>query len=256
MFFAAKILALLTQPLAWVIVLLLAGLLVLRRRPTLGRRLAWSALAVLLVTGWQPLPDLLIRRLENQYAEIPPQADLRGYAGMVVLGGALESGYVAQAHTQALLNDAAERMTAPLAARLRNPHLRVVFTGGEGSLLGTGPTEAERAHIFFNSLGLSGQQVEYEAASRNTYENAVLTAQLPGVDISQRWLLVTSAWHMPRSMATFTKAGWNVTAYPVDFRTGADTPWTEYSLRDGVARWQLLLNEGLGLLAYRLTGRL
>ena len=256
MFLAAKILALLTQPLAWVATLLLASLLVLRRRPALGRRLVWSALAVLLIMGWLPLPDLLIRRLENQYAEIPPQADLRGYVGMVVLGGALESGHVAQAHTQPLLNDAAERMAAPVAARLRNPHLRVVFTGGEGALLGTGPTEADRARNFFNSLGLSGQPIEYEAASRNTYENAVLTAQLPGVDISQRWLLVTSAWHMPRSMATFAKTGWNVTAYPVDFRTGTDTPWTEYSLRDGVARWQLLLNEGLGLLAYRLTGRL
>lgn len=256
MFLAAKILALLTQPLAWVIALLLAGLLVLRRRPTLGRRLAWSALAVLLVTGWQPLPDLLIRRLESQYAEIPPQADLRGYVGMVVLGGALESGHVAQAHSQPLLTDAAERMTAPVAARLHNAHLRVVFTGGEGALLGTGPTEAERARIFFNSLGLNGQQIAYEAASRNTHENAVLTAQLPGVDISQRWLLVTSAWHMPRSMATFAKAGWNVMAYPVDFRTGADTPWTEYDLREGIVRWQLALHEGLGLLAYRLTGRL
>lgn len=256
MFLAAKILALLTQPLAWVIALLLGSLLVSRRRPPLGRRLAWSALAVLLAIGWQPLPDLLIRRLESQYAEIPPQADLRGYVGMVVLGGALESGYVAQAHTQPLLTDAAERMTAPVATRLRNPHLRVVFTGGEGSWLGTGPTEAERARKFFDSLGLNGQPIEYEAASRNTYENAVLTAQLPGVNISQRWLLVTSAWHMPRSMATFAKAGWNVTAYPVDFRTGADTPWTEYSLGDGIARWQLVLHEGLGLLAYRLSGRL
>lgn len=256
MFLAAKILAILTQPLTWVVALLLAGLLVVRRRPTLGHRLTWSALLLLLAIGWQPLPDLLIRHLETQYAEIAPQADLHGYAGMVVLGGALESGHVALAHTQPLLTDAAERMTAPVAALLRNPHLRVVFTGGEGELLGTGPSEAERARAFFSSLGLAGRQVEYEAASRNTHENAVLTAQLPGVDISQRWLLVTSAWHMPRAMATFTKAGWNVTAYPVDFRTGAQTPWTEYSLRDGVARWELVLHEELGLLAYRLTGRL
>jgi uncharacterized SAM-binding protein YcdF (DUF218 family) len=256
MFLAAKILALLTQPLAWVAALLLGGLLVLRRRPALGRRLTGSALAVLLAAGWQPLPDLLIRRLEAQYAEIPPQADLRGYVGMVVLGGALESGHVALAHTQPLLTDAAERMTAPLASRLRNPHLRVVFTGGEGSLLGSGPTEAERARNFFDSLGPSEPPIEYEAASRNTYENAVLTAQLPGVNIAQPWLLVTSAWHMPRAMATFAKAGWNVTAYPVDFRTGTDTPWTEYSLEGGIVRWQLVLHEGLGLLAYRLSGRL
>ncbi len=210
----------------------------------------------MLLMGWQPLPDLLIRHLEQQYAEMPPQADLRSYVGVIVLGGATESAYMAQAHTQPLLNGSAERMTAPVAALVHSPHLRVVFTGGEGELMGTGPSEAERAQVFFESMGLSGKRVEYESASRTTYENAVLTAQLPGVDKTQHWLLVTSAWHMPRSMATFVKAGWNVTAYPVDFRTGVSTRWTEYSLKEGVTRWQLALHELLGLAAYRATGRL
>ena len=101
-----------------------------------------------------------------------------------------------------------------------------------------------------------GPQVQYESASRNTYENAVLTAQLPGVDPTQRWLLVTSATHMPRSMATFEKAGWHVTAYPVDFRTGDSTPWTDFNLTQGAERWNLLLHEWVGWLSYRLTGRL
>jgi uncharacterized SAM-binding protein YcdF (DUF218 family) len=147
-------------------------------------------------------------------------------------------------------------MIAPIAMLRHNPRLRIVFTGGEGSLLASGPSEAERVRPFFDSMGLGANQVTYEAASRTTYENAVLSAQLPGINIGQRWLLVTSAWHMPRSMATFTKVGWNVTAYPVDFRTGNDTPWTEYSLKDGARNWQLLLHECLGWLAYRATGRI
>ncbi|MDP3650595.1 MAG: YdcF family protein [Rhodoferax sp.] len=256
MFILSKILGALAQPLAWVAALLFLGLILFSRRPRLARRLIGTALALMLLMGWQPLPDLLIRHLEQQYAEMPPQADLRSYVGVIVLGGATESGEVAQAHTQPLLNGAAERMTAPVAALLRTSHLRVVFTGGEGALLGSGPSEASRAQVFFDSMGLSGKRVEYESASRTTYENAVLTAQLPGVDKTQRWLLVTSAWHMPRSMATFVKAGWNVTAYPVDFRTGVSTRWTEYSLRDGVDSWQLALHELLGLAAYRATGRL
>lgn len=256
MFILSKILGALAQPLAWVAALLFLGLMLFARRPLLARRLMTTALALLLLMGWQPLPDLLIRHLEQQYAEISPQADLRGYIGMIVLGGATESGDVAQAHTQPLLNGAAERMTTPVAALLHHPHLRVVFTGGEGELLGRGPSEADRAQVFFNSMGLSGRQIEFESASRTTYENAILTAQLPGVDNTQPWLLVTSAWHMPRSMATFVKAGWNVTAYPVDFRTGVSTPWTDYSLRNGVDRWQLVLHELLGLAAYQATGRL
>lgn len=251
---AAQIFALLTQPLNWVAALLVASLMAYRR-PALGRRLVGGGLALLLIMGWQPLPQLLIRHLERQYAEVPPGADLQGFAGIVILGGSTEPSYIAQAHTQPLLNEAAERMTAPLAMFKRNPHLKLVYTGG-GSFPDGGLSEARRARMFFDSMGLADKQVAYESASRTTHENAVLSARLPGVDISQRWLLVTTASHMPRSMATFTKAGWNVTAYPVDFRTGDATPWTEYSLKDGARNWQLVLHEGLGWLAYRLTGRL
>ncbi len=255
MFIAAKLFAALAQPLSWIAALLLISIKV-HHKPALHRRLLWSALALLLLLGWQPLPDLLIRQLEGQYAELPPQAVLQNYVGVVVLGGSTESAYVAQAHTQPLLNDAAERMTAPLALLRTNPHLRVLYTGGGNTLRSGEPSEAQLARLFFDSQGVDAQRIRYEAASRTTFENATLSAQLPGVDITQPWLLLTSAWHMPRSMATFTKAGWNVTAYPVDFRTGLSTPWTEYSLGSGLRSWQLVLHELLGWVAYRLAGHL
>ncbi len=256
MFFLGKIVGLITQPLNWVALCLVLGLLVSVRKPRLGSGLVVTAALVLLLMGWLPLPDSSVRALETRYAELAPDADLSGYTGVVLLGGALGAGHVAQAHSQPSLNDAAERMVASAAILLRYPKMQVVFTGGEGALLGTGPSEADRAKVFFSSLQIANSRVQYESVSRNTYENAVLTAQLPGVQTSQRWLLVTSAWHMPRAMATFEKAGWNVTAYPVDFRTGADTPWTEYDLAQGADRWGLLLHEWVGMLSYRLTGRL
>lgn len=256
MFFASKILALVTQPLLWVLFLMVMSLLALKRRPRTGKRLLALALGLMVLMAWQPLPEMLIRKLESQYPEFTPQANLSGYVGMVVLGGATESGRTQQAHALPMLNDAAERMTAPVAVLRRHPNLRLVFTGGEGMLMGIGLSEAERAKMFFDGLGVGGPQVQYESASRNTYENAVLTAKLPGVDPTQRWLLVTSASHMPRSMATFAKAGWNVTAYPVDFRTGADSDWTSFSMAGGAVNWQMALHELVGLAAYKLTGRL
>lgn len=251
---AAKLLSLITQPLAWVALLLLAAVM-LWQRPKAARRLATTALCLLLLIGWQPLPDMMVRHLESQFAEVPPGADMQRFAGVIVLGGALEPAFQTTPHSQPVLNDAAERMTAVLPLLLRNPQLTIVFTGGEGRLMETGLTEAQRAQIFFDSQGIAAGKVLYESASRNTYENAVLTAQMPGIDITKPWLLLTSAWHMPRSMATFQKAGWNVTAYPVDFRTGEPTPWTEYSLARGAQRWQLALHELLGLLMYRLADR-
>ena len=256
MFFLAKIVALFTQPLMWASLLLLAALLLHARRPRLARGCSAAALLVVVVVGWLPLPDVLLRALESRYPEMPLGADVRGYHGVVVLGGALESGRVAQAHLQPQVNSAAERMEAVGPLLRSNPQLEVLFTGGEGELLGTGPTEAERARAVFAGLGLDAARIRYEDASRNTYENAVFTARLSGVDPKKRWLLVTSAWHMPRSMATFEKAGWNVTAYPVDYRTSESTPWYEFNWITGVEHWQMGLRELVGMALYRLTGRL
>jgi uncharacterized SAM-binding protein YcdF (DUF218 family) len=256
MFFAAKVLALITQPLAWVIVLLIVSLLVMVRKPKMARTGIAIALATTVFMGWQPAPDYLLRTLESRYPEFAPQADLRGFVGVVVLGGGTEDGHVAQSHVQPLFNSAGERLTAPVSMLRHNPHLQIIYSGGEGTLLGRGPSEAQRARVFFHSMGLTERQVQYESVSRNTYENAVLSARVPGTDPTQPWLLLTSAWHMPRAMQTFTKAGWHVTAYPVDFRTGATTPWLDYSLSTGVQKWQMVLHEWLGMLSYRLTGRL
>lgn len=256
MFIAAKLLSFATQPLAWVALLWLGALLCLRARPQWGKRLGWTALAILLLQGWEPLPDALLRRLESQHAPLPPGTDLQRYVGVVVLGGALEPAYVSEGNHQAALNDAAERMTAPLTLLRQHPQLRILFTGGEGELFANSLTEADRARMFFENMGLAPRQVIYESASRTTYENAVLSARLPGVNPAQPWLLLTSASHMPRAMATFRKAGWNVTAYPVDFQTGLKTPWTQYSLAASARKWHSAWHELAGLLAYRLAGRI
>jgi len=255
MFIAAKLLSFATQPLAWVALLLLLSLLVQHHWRRVGVGLTGFALGVLLLQGWEPLPDALIRQLEARYPAVASLPDAQRYVGLVVLGGALEPSYVWQGHDQPALNDAAERMTAALPLLQRHPHLQLLFTGGEGELLGKGLTEAERARIFYADMGVAPQRLLFEAASRTTYENAALSATLPGVDKTRPWLLVTSAWHMPRAMATFEKAGWNVTAYPVDFQTGDATPWLRYSLAKGAAKWHLALHEYLGLLAYRLSGK-
>jgi len=255
MFIAAKLLAFLTQPLAWVLVLLTLGLTLQRWRRT-ATGLRWAALLVLVLQGWQPLPDALLRQLEARHPAPSRQADLSRYAGLVVLGGALEPAYVWAGHDQPALNDAAERMTAGLPLLQRYPHFQLLFTGGEGNLLAQGMSEAERARRFYQSMGVAPQRLLLEAASRTTYENAVMSAALPGVDKTRPWLLVTSASHMPRALATFEKAGWNVTPYPVDYHSGLQTPWSRYSLAKGASTWHLALHEYAGLLAYQLSGRL
>jgi uncharacterized SAM-binding protein YcdF (DUF218 family) len=251
----SKLINLAAQPLNGVMLLLCLSLFWGLRHPTRARKLAIAALILLALTGLKTLPDALLSPLENQNAEWAANADLSRFAGIVILGGALEPGRLSQHHQQPLLNGAAERMTMAAALWRQNPQLRLVFTGGEGELFGDGPSEAERALRFFDSLGVPRIALTMETRSQNTYENAVFTKALPGLDAQRPWLLLTSSWHMPRSLATFKKAGWNVTPYPVDFRTGGITPLTSYNLGEGAERWELLLHEWIGIAAYALSGR-
>lgn len=218
-----------------------------RRRVGLG--LGWAALGSMTFLGWQPLPDALLRQLEARY---PPAAltaaDMRGYAGMVVLDGAQEPAWVSAGNGQVALNDAAERMTVPVELLRQEPHLILLFTGGAA--------DAAQARTFFISLGAPEKSMIFEQASRTTFENATLSALVPSIDKSRPWLLVTSAWHMPRALATFRAVGWNVTPYPVDYRSGNHTPWIEYSMVKSLGRWQLALHEYVGWWAYWATGRL
>ncbi|QDL53850.1 YdcF family protein [Rhodoferax aquaticus] len=256
MFVASKILDVVTQPLWYVLALMLAGLWFIRSHPMRARRLWVAASLVLLLIGWSYPRDRLGYYLESQYEEMDPKADLSAYVGVVVLGGATESGELQQAHLQPLLAASGERLTTAVALIHRNPHLRVIYTGGEGTLMGSGPSEAERARVFYTTMGLADARIEYESKSRNTHENAAFSANMPNVDIRQRWLLVTSATHMPRSMATFKKAGWNVTAYPVDYQSKPAADWLDYSIAKGPPAWDIILHEYLGIAVYRLTGRM
>ena len=79
---------------------------------------------------------------------------------------------------------------------------------------------------------------------------------MPGVDRRQNWLLLTSANHMPRAMGVFLKMGWNVTPYPVDYRSASVPDWTDYSLHDGPRTWNLVLHELVGYYVYQWSGTL
>ncbi len=255
MFVFSKLLSAITQPLFWLalwwaLALLLLGLTDRCRRAALG--MLWAGLAALGLLGFKAIPDALLRPLENRYT-VPTAQDVGRHAGMIVLGGGIQHPSVFLAHGQVPLGEAAERMSAPVGLMWQHPKLELVFSGGEGRLLATGTTEAELARAFYEEQGVDMSRVTLEGGSRTTRENALRVTQLLGGRCQAPWLLVTSAWHMPRSMDEFESVGCNVTAYPVDFRTGASTLVTEYSLAESLQRWQTALHEWLGLLVYGMT---
>lgn len=254
MFIASKLLSFAIEPLFWVLALLACGLLLSSwRGPRLGRSLTWLALLVLIGASWTSGPEALVRALESRHPR-PTGIDMQQQVGIVVLGGGLASPELWDSHREVGLNEQAERMTEAVALMRRYPHLRLLFTGGIATVSATGASEAERARVFFVAMGIDPARVMYEDRSRNTYENALYSAGLPGVDKRQTWLLLTSAFHMPRAMGVFNHVGWNVTPWPVDYRATAHDSWFDFSLHYGPGSWTLALHEWLGMAAYRFAG--
>ena len=107
-------------------------------------------------------------------------------------------------------------------------------------------------------MGVDPQRITLETRSRNTDENARFTAALVHPQSDQTWLIVTSAYHMPRAMGLFRKAGFEAIAYPVDYRTvGGRRDWRlNANLPRGLELFDLAVHEWVGLVAYRLSGRI
>ena len=148
-------------------------------------------------------------------------------------------------------------LIAPLEARFPKPAADMAAPYGI-IVLGGDSLEAAEARDFWIGLGIAPERIATETKSRNTDENARFSAEILRPTPDQNWLLVTSAFHMPRSMGLFRKAGFHVTAYPVDYRNFGDardwSPWvfrlTELSLSD------LAIHEWLGLASYRASGKI
>ena len=253
MFVLSKLLSAATQPLFWLALWWALALVVLARWRRPAIIMLWGGLAALGLLGFRAIPDALLRPLENRYP-VPTAEAIDGHAGIIVLGGAVGHPEIFAAHGQVPLGEAAERMTVPVGLMRQHPRLELVFSGGEGRLLATGITEADLARAFFQQQGLNMAQVRLEAASRNTRENAQQVAQLLAGHCHQPWLLVTSAWHMPRSMAEFEAVGCKVTPYPVDFRAGVRQSTVQDFLpnADALAGTSLAAREWVGRAFYGL----
>jgi len=256
MFFtASKVLGFFALPSNLLIAIGLIGLVLLCTRFTrLASWLIVTSLVLIAVAGLSPLGNALILPLEQRF---PPWDASRGPPdGIVVLGGAI-SPDISAARGAVALNDNAERITAAAELARRYPGARIIYTGGSSALFFNEGIEAAFAVRQLEALGVAHDRITAEEQSRNTIENAVFSRLIAAPKPGQRWLLVTSAYHMSRAMAAFRAAGFAVEAYPVDWRTRGpiDLVHPFASLSDGLQRTDTAVHEWIGLLAYRLAGK-
>ena len=255
-FFLSKTLGIMLLPANFLIgVGLLGAILLVARFAALGRKLLIASVLLMAICGFSPLGNLVLYPLESRF---PPWDPMRGAPdGIVVLGGSIDAD-LSVAHGAAAFTAAAGRMIEAAALAHRYPNARIIFSGGSANLISADAREADYAAAVFESLGISRERLTMERRSRNTQENAEFSKAIAAPKSGERWLLLTSAYHMPRSVGLFRKAGFAVEPYPVDWRTGKPEDILEFSpvAVEGLERTDIGIREWIGLTAYWVTGKI
>jgi uncharacterized SAM-binding protein YcdF (DUF218 family) len=234
----------------------LGAILSATRSAVLGRRLLIASVVLLAICGFSPLGNWLLYPLEQRF---PPWDAARGAPdGIIVLGGSIDPESSA-AHGRAVFTHSADRIVAAAALARQYPNARIVFSGGNANLVSDDTAkEADYALPMLESLGIARERLTTERHSRNTQENAEFSKAVAHPKDGERWLLVTSAFHMPRSVGLFRKAAFAVEPYPVDWRTRGNSGLLGFSsvLAGGLERTDIAVREWIGLVAYWATGKI
>jgi uncharacterized SAM-binding protein YcdF (DUF218 family) len=256
-YYSSKILWFIFQPSSLIALMMLAGLVMrTSRHGQAAQRLLWTGTTLLFLLGLSPIGGALLLPLEDRF----PRPDLSKTGtrvdGIIVLGGA-EDPRTGSVRGVVAFNEAAERLVEAVELAQRFPNAKLVFSGGSSEILTSKPAEAWAAAQLFTELGIPAARLEVEPNSRNTSENANFTRELVKPKPGEHWLLVTSAFHMPRAMGCFRKAGFAVEAFPVDYRTpGPEEMLHPFSsIPEGLRRVDLVFKEYVGLVSYYLSGR-
>lgn len=264
-FVFSKLVQLCIEPLNWVIVFVALSLLFLSlRKPHLCKRFLLFALADLLLVGWLPTSEVFLRTLEDRVPKVQlAQMSEPDFAGIIILGGAIEGGEIAEDRGEISIYSSAERVTKAFELIRKYPDLPYIFSGFSNRLSPIGVSEADAFKQLVAEQGLPDINAHYENQSRNTYENVIfmkpMILELGAKDANappKSWLLITSASHVYRSVRIFQKQGIEVVPVIVDYQTGNRLHWGSFDLMEGAKQWNNFLHEAVGLLAYWITGKI
>jgi uncharacterized SAM-binding protein YcdF (DUF218 family) len=252
-FIFGKLFWALVQPGNLLLLVLLAGfLLLLGSRGRRGKMLIGLSALGFLLFAVAPIGPAMMLGLEQRFPRAPALPDR--IDGILVLGGAVDP-RVSLAYGETVFNSSVARVLAGIALARRYPEAKLALVGGEGELFPVGFPEARATLGFVHEEGIAATRIILEERSRSTHENAVFAKELIQPGPAETWVLVTSAFHMPRAVASFRAVGWPVIPYPTDFKTDPRTDLrANFNLIEGLVTATTAGKEWAGLLGYRLRG--
>ncbi len=258
MFFSlSKIFWFVFAPLNLIAILLFSGALIGFFNRALGRSISFLGIFIFLVFAALPTGTNMLALLENAYerpATLPDRI-----AGIIVMGGAFDTDITAARQIATIRHDGM-RVIEGIRLAERYPDALLVFAGGSGRLVRNDRTEADDTKLFLSEQDFPLDNVIFEDESRNSYENIHNVVALLHPQPNEKWIIVTSAYHMPRVAGIIRHIGWqeNVIFWPTDHRTtGAPLLWPQHAdfIRNLNAA-HIALREYAGLIAYHFTGKI
>lgn len=253
-FWASKLFWAVASPDSLLLILFLAAwALLMLGMQRVGRRVLAAGCLLLLLIAFLPLGEWLIYPLEKRFPvnpSLPPQVD-----GIIVLGGTTDPA-LSTAWGQIETNDTGERLHAFQRLARQYPDAKLLFSGGNGSLATQEYKEADSVVTLFQEWGMAEREVILESESRNTWENVILSKVLANPQPQEHWIMITSAFHMPRAMGIFCSQQWPVQPWPVDHHADRlRLLRIAFNLAEHLDGLKTATREWVGLLAYFLTGK-
>jgi len=217
-------------------------------------RLFYSfSILILTVSTLMPTGSYLNYLLEKNYHftnYYPDKVD-----GILILGGATNP-FLTKEYDMVNLNGSAERLYESINLIKKFPDSKVVFSGGSGSLKFPKLNHSDDVKILFKNMGIDINKIYFEKKSRNTYENILFAKKLINPKAGEKWVIVTSASHLNRSIYIGEKLEWPLIPYAVDFNNSKKFTWSlHFNFVKNLVEFNSATHEWLGLVSYYLMGR-
>lgn len=252
MFFVlSKVLNFLTNPLVFVFVSFIASVLV--RNTRLKKRFFWIAFSLLLFFSNDFIANEAMRAWEGKptlYASMNKVYDW----GIVLTGVTAND---RQPADRVYFHHGADRVLHAVQLYKKGIVKKILISGGSGALIVKNRPEADEIREVMLMAGVAATDILIERDSRNTHESAVKTKLILEKQPGGNYLLVTSGFHMRRSVGCFKKAGLQVDSFRADFYAHPRYVTPDVLLvprADAIGLWQKMFKEWAGLAAYWAAG--
>lgn len=254
-FFLSKFLWLIINPFNILLSFILFGLIIrIFKFRKFSNILFLISFGLFLIAGVLPTGSYLIYLLEKNYHNSNKYL-YNSVDGILILGGTTDPGLTKE-YNQISVNESSERLLESLFLIKRFPKAKIYFAGGLGSAKYLEYSHSFVAEKFYQKLGLDTQHIFFDYKSRNTYENLLFAKEKFNPKKKEKWLIITSAFHLTRAINIGEKLEWKLIPYATDFRLYKEFKWKlSLDFIGNLSNFQFAAHEWVGLIAYYIMGR-